>query len=529
MSTTAKQTQVQIPNSGKFSGSVGGTMKSMFGGKGRTFFMLEYKTASARYKPGQTEEFMGDYVELGRGQYAVSFGNDCPTVSRPHAAIVRQGEGWVLRPISRSNPTLLNNRPIQADAFLQNGDQIQLSAEGPKMVFLATPAQTVSGLGLTSRLNAMRREVLRPYRTAVTVMSIVLLLTIGGSTYANWYWFDKYQQLEDTVAAGEKAMVGKLNDALQKQKEENDKKVKEIEEKYRLEKERLERERRERERRERENDGNQPSQPDGGVAINETPNNGVNPEPPSGSENVDKPSTESPSVLYPGVFYIRTIRIEVDGKILAEGEKPVGISGTGFFLNDGRFVTARHVVFPWLFPPFTSKPFILANLMSNNTDKEVVHYFIAVNGEGKQIELSSNNFRYDDSGDKLENLESEGKTYKFRFAALRKDWASCKLNVKGALTSGADAACKLNVETPLTVLGYPQGVGAGGNPVHNKVLVARDGCEEGMIWTDQNIDSGNSGGPVFVRTSSGGYAVVGVVSAKIGGSLGVYVPLSSVQ
>ncbi len=100
----------------KFTKSVTGSLKSLVGSKGRTFFILEHKTSSKKFRIGQSTEYLGDYVELGRGNsFTVNYGDDCPTVSRPHAAIVREGNGWVLRSLSKSNPTLVNRRPLQKD------------------------------------------------------------------------------------------------------------------------------------------------------------------------------------------------------------------------------------------------------------------------------------------------------------------------------------------------------------------------------------------------------------------------------
>src|SRR5882757_10035042 len=128
------------PTDKKFAKSFGGSLRSLTGGKGRKYFVLEQLTSSEKHRAGESTEFIGDYVELGRGSgFAVSFGEDCRTVSRPHAAIVRRGDGWVLKPLSQNNPTLLNKMPIRDEAPLRNGDELQLSYEGPKILFLLPP------------------------------------------------------------------------------------------------------------------------------------------------------------------------------------------------------------------------------------------------------------------------------------------------------------------------------------------------------------------------------------------------------
>jgi hypothetical protein len=478
----------------KFAGSVGGTVKSMLGGASRSYFILEHKTQTSKYKIGKSEEFIGDYVELGRGsKYAVSFGEDCSTVSRPHAAIVRQGEGWVLRPLSRNNPTLLNNRAIQSDTPLGNGDQIQLSHEGPKMIFLATSGLKVGTLGLTARFNAMRREALRPYRTALWSLAVLLVAVIGLAGYEIICIVDRLDKVNKQLKEAEERLAFNA--------ESNNKAMEALKEKMKEDSTRQS----DKVRRLQDEIKNQPPrQPD--------------PEP-----NLAK--------LHPSVFYIQTDRIEVNGKVLNDKEgNSVRISGSGFLLEDGRFVTARHVAQPWLFNPQESESMLLANYLSTNEDAEVIHYFKIVN-ENKQVyALSSKDISINDSDDEINDFQdAKGNPFKIRFGSLSQDWASIQTNLKEGLKSGADQACSLKAATPLHVLGHPLGVGAGKAPVYSEVKVGRDGCQEGLIWiTSQNIDSGNSGGPVFHRTSQG-FSVVGVVSAKYGSSQGVFVPLSKVK
>jgi pSer/pThr/pTyr-binding forkhead associated (FHA) protein len=87
---------------------------------------LEFKTEIEKHKVGETKQFIGDYIELGRGNsYAVNFGEDCKTVSRPHASITRKGTGWVIKHLSVTNPTFVNNKRITEEWHLSNGDEIQ--------------------------------------------------------------------------------------------------------------------------------------------------------------------------------------------------------------------------------------------------------------------------------------------------------------------------------------------------------------------------------------------------------------------
>jgi len=60
------------------------------------------------------------------------------TVSRRHAEIVRQGDGYAVRDVGSLNGTYLNRERIE-DASLDNGDEVQIGKF--KLVFLAGPPE----------------------------------------------------------------------------------------------------------------------------------------------------------------------------------------------------------------------------------------------------------------------------------------------------------------------------------------------------------------------------------------------------
>lgn len=87
-------------------------------------------------------------------------------VSRRHAAIVRDGENWKLVQLSQTNKTFLNGHPVTTEWYLQNGDEIQLSVNDPKLGFIipqGAKAKTGS-IALSRRLSLFRQQALRPYK-----------------------------------------------------------------------------------------------------------------------------------------------------------------------------------------------------------------------------------------------------------------------------------------------------------------------------------------------------------------------------
>ena len=120
-----------------FSGSVGAGVGALMGGSHRQYYILEYRSSSKYHHTGETQKIIVDQVELGRDpRCQIRFDDSFTSVSRRHAAIVRDGSAWKLVHLSKTNPTLLNGRPVADEWYLQNGDEIQLSSNGPRLGFI---------------------------------------------------------------------------------------------------------------------------------------------------------------------------------------------------------------------------------------------------------------------------------------------------------------------------------------------------------------------------------------------------------
>ena len=133
----AQQTQTYKRS---LAGSVGAGMKSVFGSEGRRFYTLIHKVSSKYHKAGESQQIIVDQIELGRDPACqVRFDESFTTVSRRHAAIVKDGDNWKLVQLSKTNSTYLNGRKVQNEWYLQNGDEIQLSRD-----FRTTPALPIN-------------------------------------------------------------------------------------------------------------------------------------------------------------------------------------------------------------------------------------------------------------------------------------------------------------------------------------------------------------------------------------------------
>ncbi len=195
-------------------GSVGAGMASVFNASGRQYYILEHKTESLYHHAGESQKIIVDQIELGRDSACqVRFDESFETVSRRHAAIVKDGDGWKIISLSQTNPTFVNGVPIQGEWKLSSGDEIRLSSRGPLMGFIVPQGKQsmVSSIGMTERLSLFRQQALRPYKTALWVMAIVLILAVGGLIAWNIYQSKQTEKVLQEKQAQIEAVKEDLN------------------------------------------------------------------------------------------------------------------------------------------------------------------------------------------------------------------------------------------------------------------------------------------------------------------------------
>lgn len=523
------------PYKRSISGSVGAGVQSLFGNGGRRFYLLVHKVSSKYHKAGESQQIIVDEIELGRDpRCQVRFDETFETVSRRHAAIVKDGENWKLVQLSQTNSTYLNGHKVEKEWYLQNGDEIQLSTNGPKLGFILPEGKKglVSSIGLTARLNLFRQQALRPYKYALTALSCVLLLCCGVGGYFLYdarkenmelnalveqtqeQWDKEKETMRESLdsltssnaslladAEARRKMLDSLaasNADLQADAEARKREVNKLKSKVKELSER--------------------------------------PVPSVAASNVDNSAIEA---CLPYVYFVQTIKFDIQ---LPTGEKVEldcskegvpGWSGTGFLLNDGRFVTARHVVEGWYFwkdGSGVNEELMQFNYIVNNGGK-VVATFIAVSSSGSQMQFTSDQFRCNRSGDETGTLEDGGR---ISLAPLDEtDYAYLTTSSHTGLSFDSQKSQHLERGTNLTVLGFPLGIGANAindiNPIYGSGIVAAPGLQKGRILTtDTNYEQGNSGGPVFCM-ESGHLVVIGIVSAGAGRSTGFVVPISVIR
>lgn len=514
------------PYKNTFSGSVGAGMGSLISPNGRKYYILEHKVSSKYHKAGESQEIIVDNIEIGRDPHCqVRFDESFTTVSRHHAGIVKDGDMWKLVQISTTNSTFLNGHPIKTEWYLQNGDEIQLSVNGPKLGFITPTGKksTVGSIGLTRRLSLFRQQALRPYKTAITVLSCVLVLVAGGLGTWNWQLKEKQmaqgKELAKQIKANEsnKAKADSLADELLN----SNKKMKDYEEKIAA----LSLE-------------TQKAKEQARSAIAEAAAARV-----AAAKAIDTGganNTDLESQCYPytyAIYQIKQVVKQPNGE--TDVDEEAMLVGTGFLLSDGRFVTARHVTETYYyFHSNWGDERINASLMYQNAvvnnGGDITTTFAAVSSSGDQITFTNKQCHVDRSQDVSGTSQLEnGMNIVLKAAKVSTtDWATVRLSKTG-MPFDSNLSTNLNGGTMLKVLGFPYGRGGEDpndiNPISSSAEVGRKGLDVDGTILASNIDiqSGNSGGPVVVL-QDGKYIVVGVLSGSTAGK-GRIVPIKFVK
>ena len=455
-------------------GSVGAGMSALMGGSGRRYYILEHRDASKYHKAGESQKIIIDQIELGRNHDCqVRFDETFETVSRRHAAIVREGDRWKLVQLSTTNTTFLNGRAIDTEWYLQNGDEIQLAVGGPRLGFIVPEGKQslVKSIKMTERLELFRKQALAPYKRAIAALSVALVVLSVCAICVIWHQEDEIHRLLKKTETQDSI----FSQAREKWIEDSTRFANEI--------------------------GKKPK-----VVV-------VNPE---------KDLVNAINAVKHSVYaVITTVYIAND----TETQKVSQSQGSGFLLEDNRFVTARHCVEPWLFDTGSTQ---LAYALANSSNGAIRIYAViqAINNKGNQFKFSNTDFRVDRSGDKEieipyelngEEITLKGGLAFSTKASLGNDWAYAHTSQKGSIKDGRSISGSLDAGTSAHLLGFPQGLGIGDgssivDPIYNKLSITRNGLDESRcIMINQGVDHGNSGGPVFVLDGKN-LMVIGIVS-----------------
>lgn len=535
-----------------FSGSVGAGMGALMGGAHKQFYVLEHRMSSKYHRAGETQKIIVDQIEMGRDpRCQVRFDDSFTSVSRRHAAIVRDGAGWKLVHLSKVNTTLLNGRPVTDEWYLQNGDEIQLSSNGPRIGFIVPQGDRsmIKNINFTERFSLFRQQALKPYKQMMVWMSVVFLLVIGG--FIGWSVLNQQQnQKTNEMLAGSIASVSARQDSagIEAQKQ-----LAAVSNQAQTAAQAA-------------IQASQASQASTSQGINQLRSELVDLKSDLKSAREEKTESESAKQTvsageqtaasavpvatgmtsyescFPYIYYIQLDKVERTNK---KGKTEViniinRWAGTGFLLSDGRFVTSRRIIERWYFQ-------VNGNLMDEDMRplnkavcnlERVVAYFTAYSSTGDALAFTSDQFTCDRSADTYTVLRGPlgglVKGARLRIAPSNggKDWAYFQTAKKGGLkfdTSKSTSLGRGHSFDHFRISGRSR-YQFGFRPVYGSGVTAHSGLDRGDIMTtNTSFEIGGSGAPVFAVSETGEYEVVGLISSMAEGLRGVVVPIAAVR
>lgn len=455
-------------------------------------------------------------IELGRSsKCAIRYGEDFPTVSRVHAAIQTSGNQVFIKHLG-TNPTLVNGKPVTDTVALQNGDEIQLSMEGPRLRF-NTSATGTSTMKFTQRMALYTSQAIAPYRRGLALLTGLLLLAIAGFGYGHYVQRDTISQQNATISEQNENL-----ERLRVQQTENEERAKQIRGQLSSTRQLTSDQRREFQeelrRLEQENDR-------------------IAEEMRRVASLADRPANQSGAADFlkaneQDIYFIFASEMSITP---VGGGQPIIVSeglwtGTGFLTADGRFVTARHVIMPWRYAK-EGDELSLVYSATEAAGGRIEVKFMAYSPSGDRFSFSMNEMRMSDAQD--QPFDYEGTTVRV-CQTSETDWAYMQLGRKGALRVDASMAPQLKSGQQLFVSGYQyprytQDLEKGISPNFSRTDVAQSGLRQGVIQTtNRNFGSGSSGAPALVEVD-GEFRVIGIAVAGVGAEQGLIVPISNLR
>lgn len=486
------------PLKNNFSKTVGAGVSSLVSPSSKTYFILEHCVSSKFHQAGEAQKIIVDNIEIGRdARCQVRFDESFNTVSRRHAAIMRDGDNWKLVQISKTNSTLLNGNRITSEWYLQTGDTIQLSVNGPKLRFIVPQGHqaTIGSIGFTQRLDLFRQQALRPYKYGMIAMAAVLALAVGALVYMGVFM----KGVSDDV----RSQAVLLADAIEQNKS-NAQVADSL--------------------------GRELARTNESVTLQAAHIADV--------EKMAKraqaaaraatarmaPAPEAFAQVSKHIYYM-VIGIYINDKYYCS------LSGTAFLLNDGRLVTAKHCV-DMGFMQVNDEASALINSLHNFSPELMKYRFMAVSGSGDVIEMNftpqsmpwrTGRTQYETATVTVTDESGEEIPYpvKLRGITGADDWAYVNTGKKGGLEFDAQWSTNLSSGTQLHILGFPRSVGTEEvtqtgrvSPNYTQSSVGQSGLYDGIILlANDETDHGNSGGPVFAHRD-GRPIVVGILSGS---------------
>ncbi len=487
-------------------------------------FSIEFLTETRLHPRHSKIVFSDDYIELGRDTSClIQFDESFPMVSRRHAAIQVRRQQVVLIHLSATNQTLINGRPVQKEWLLQNGDEIQLAADGPRLHFAEKVHKP--SVKFTDRIKVFSERALKPYRYALIGLGIVFVL----SAVAAFFFIRKtLSEKEDLAAishsiekqlAEQKMALAKGDSALiaeRTQKTEALAVANKKSEEFQAQLAAL-------------------GQKINVLASPRTPVVQVAKQPKEASlappTGVNALLNEAKNHLYSLQLFLTIKDSNGEFMELKNGDQqkvivnniPLEEKGTGFVLDDGRFVTARRWVEPWVYVRGEDDYLnLFANFIHYNGGRASVK-IVATGPKGQQLVFQTHLFTTDLLKDQLSVGDFGFGKGKISTADPESgtDWAV----FKGMPEKGLPFSRESSEKDEIYTLGFTN---TSKNLVYGKAILGGVSPEGSLVMLQKASGSTNTYGAPALAIINRRPVVIGLVTAQKDGRPAI-IPISEIK
>lgn len=488
----------------------------------RVRFGIEFLTDTQGQVMHSKKVISDDYVELGRDvSCAIRFDESFVMVSRRHAAIARENGQIVLLHLSSTNQTLINGRPVHKEWVLHNGDEIQLAADGPRVRFY-TVADKVS-MKLTDRIKVFSEKSLKPYRYALLGLGALFVVTAIVAVF----FIRKTMNEKETLAAlsqsiekqlaeqqralarGDSALVAERAQKADELAEANKKS-----EQFQSELAAL---------------GHKITVL---TARKPTPQPSAKGTSVAPAADVSKTLGDVRNYLYSLQLYL-TIK-DANGEFMELSNNnqqkivvnniPLDEKGTGFVLEDGRFVTARRWVEPWVYVRGEDDYLnLFANFIHHNGGRASVK-IVATGPNGQQVVFQTHLFTTDLLKDQISVGDFGFGKGKITIADLESatDWAV----FKGMAAKGLPFSDTMAGVEEIHTLGFL--ANSGKSALYGKGTLSAETSESTLLLLNQTSGATNMYGAPAVAMINNRPTVVGLITSQKDGKPAV-IPISELK
>ncbi|MDR1722321.1 MAG: FHA domain-containing protein [Tannerella sp.] len=165
-------------------GSIGSGLKALLNSSNKPYYILEQRSSTKYYRAGKMHAILVDELLIGSdSKCSMRYINNkkFTMIDAIQSAIVRSDDGWKYIRMSKQYSTFVNGQRVETEHKLENGDQIAVAQDGPYIGFHIPTGRKaeLKSISLSNRLALFGWQALRPYRTALIISSILLILIIA--------------------------------------------------------------------------------------------------------------------------------------------------------------------------------------------------------------------------------------------------------------------------------------------------------------------------------------------------------------